>query len=168
MLVRVGRLAEALSHLEEVLAVSRDLAAQDAGEEAQVPLLTYALPSSPILSYPLLSSCIPSSPILTYPHLSSPILSYAHVCSRMLTYAGEEAQAVVDAAYTNVGIVCNRMWLLERVTGAHFTCFTGTQVHILTQKARAAEAHRGAPDVRIRLRGQAHLETADFLNSLVT
>jgi hypothetical protein len=36
MLVRVGRLAEALSQLEEALAVSRDLAAQDAGEDAQV------------------------------------------------------------------------------------------------------------------------------------
>ena len=90
---------------------------------------------------------------LTYPHLSSPILTYADV--------HEEAQAAVGAAYTNVGIACNRMRLLERAAGAHFTCFTGTQVHIVTQKARAAEAHRGALDVRIRLRGQAHLETAE-------
>jgi hypothetical protein len=86
----------------------------------------------------------------------------------MLTYADvyEEAQAAVGAAYTNVGIVCNRMRLLERAAGAHFTCFNGTQVHIVTQKARAAEAHRGALDVRIRLRGQAHLETAKSLLNL--
>jgi hypothetical protein len=36
----------------------------------------------------------------------------------------------------------------------------------VTQKARAAEAHRGALDVRIRLRGQAHLETAESLLNL--
>ena len=100
------------------------------------------------------------------PHLSSPILTYPHLSSRMLTSAGEEAQAAVAAAYTNVGIVCNRMRLLERAAGAHFTCFTGTNVHILTQKARVAEAHRAALDVRIGLRGQTHLETAESLFNL--
>jgi hypothetical protein len=47
----------------------------------------------------------------------------AHLCSRMMTYADvhEEAQAAVGAANTNVGIVCNRMRLLERAVGAHFT-----------------------------------------------
>jgi P2-related tail formation protein len=63
MLVRVGRVAEALWQLEEALAVSRDLAAQDAREEAQLPL-TYAhvyeeaqvpLPSYPFLSAPILT-----------------------------------------------------------------------------------------------------------------
>ena len=46
MLVRVGRLAEALSHLEEALAVSRDLAAQHAARtlypHLSSPILTYA------------------------------------------------------------------------------------------------------------------------------
>jgi hypothetical protein len=85
MLVRVGRLAEALSQLEEALAVSRDLAAQDAREEALVPLTyahVYEEAQVPLPSYPFLSA-----PILTSPHLCSRMLTYSHVCSHMLTYA---------------------------------------------------------------------------------
>ena len=87
MLVRVGRLAEALSQLEEALAVSRDLAAQDAGEEPQVPILTSPHLSLHVLTYPHLSSPMLTyageevqARMLTYPHVSSRMLNYAHVC----------------------------------------------------------------------------------------
>ncbi len=53
------------------------------------------------------------------------MLTYADVCRRMLTYADGNYQLEdVEAAIAKFAEL-----------GTHFTCFTGTKVQILTQKA---------------------------------
>ena len=98
--------------------------------------------------------------MLTYAHVCARMLTYAHACSRMLTHAEVQVSqpeldfgevAVSDAVMlrqtvTNLSELPCRIGFLKLPSGvsmkpalgAHFTCFTGVNVRILTLSCRAA------------------------------
>jgi hypothetical protein len=72
------------------------------------------------------------------------MLTYADACLRMLTYADVCRAAEGTVTYEEMRELLDVPWsLLEDLqakglaAGAHFTCFTSTKVHILTQTADA-------------------------------